>query len=280
MQVRIEQVAIACQEEFCMSNKCVDDNDFQMVSAMIYAVCRVNTDVVFVVDSSGSIGADNYQLVRDYVYNFTEGLLNGDTNSRVGIILYSDIADIEIELETRRPALLEEIRNLTYIARFTNTPEGLCLLKSRPWRASVSVLRIAIVLTDGQSNRVSATCMQEGGEPGTLNSTTEEVHTFQPPITVFAVGVANFVEQELLTIASSPDLVDRLDSFDYRLLVQNQQSRSYFICFKGKQSIEEDEKANHCFFRNRTTINLNWGRRKWCRCHGLCNKACIHSTSG
>jgi len=48
---------------------------------------------------------------------------------------------------------------------------------------------------------------------------------------VFAVGVANYVLEELNTIATSPELVDELDSFN--LLLQNQQSRSYFICFKG-----------------------------------------------
>lgn len=205
---------------------------------MFHVVCRVNTDVMFVLDSSASIGSLNYQTVRDYAYNFTEGLLNGNTDSRVGVILYSDNASVEIELDflsTRSlQALLEEIRNLTYIERFTNTPEGLCLLKLRPWRRSVSVLRIAIVLTDGRSNQESVTCMQEDGMRGTLASTAEEIHNFHPPVTIFAVGVARYLLAELHAIASSPQLVDELDSFDYRLLVQNQRSRSYFICFKGK----------------------------------------------
>ena len=202
---------------------------------LLHAVCRVNTDVMFVLDSSGSIGTHNYQTVRDYAYNFTEGLLNGNSDSRVGVILYSTTASVEVELNflsTRSPQeLLTEIRNLTYIERATNTPEGLCLLKSRPWRNSVSVLRIAVVLTDGRSNRVSEMCRQDNGQSGTLASTTEEIHSFQPLVTVFAVGVANFVLEELNAIASSPLLVDNLTSFEN--LLQNQQARSYFICFKG-----------------------------------------------
>ena len=206
-------------------------------------VCRVDTDVVFVVDSSGSIGRSNYQTVRDYTYNFTQGLLAGDTNTRVGLILYSTSARVEIDLdslsteEVSEESVLGRISNLTYQRGWTNTPEGLCLLKTMPWRESVSILRIAIVLTDGKSNRFSATCMNEQGSVGTVNSTAEEVHSLVPPVTVLAVGVANFVQSELDIIATSPDLVDTLSSFDYRLLLQNQFSRTYFICFKGKYSL-------------------------------------------
>ena len=194
----------------------------------------MDTDAVFVLDSSGSIGPDNYQIVRDYAYNFTENLLSGNSNSRVGVILYSDSANVEIELNnTREPQeILQGIRNLPYLARYTNTPEGLCLLESMPWRSSVSVLRIAIVLTDGISNRESVHCAQDG-VLGTVNSTAARVHSLQPPVTVFAVGVSNYVIEELLVIATSPMLIDELDSFDYRLLLQNQRSRGYFICFKG-----------------------------------------------
>ena len=191
---------------------------------------------MFVLDSSGSIGSNNYQSIRNYAYNFTEGLLNGNSESRVGLILYSTTASVEVELDflsTRSPQeLLTEIQNLTYIERATNTPEGLCLLKSRPWRNSVSVLRIAVVLTDGRSNRVSEMCRQENGMRGTVASTAEEIHSFLPLVTVFAVGVANFVLEELNAIASSPLLVDDLISFAN--LQQNQQARSYFICFKSR----------------------------------------------
>ena len=195
---------------------------------------------MFVLDSSGSIREENYQRVRDYTLNYTKGLLNGNTGSRVGVVLYSDTADVEIELNfldsRSQDQLLERIRNLRYISRYTNTPEGLCLLKVMPWRRDVSVLRIAIVLTDGRSNRFSAQCMDESGGPGTVSSTAREIHDLRPPVTVFAVGVANYVQEELEDIATSSSLVDTLESFDYRLLLQNQQFRSYFICFKGNQS--------------------------------------------
>lgn len=199
----------------------------------IESVCRVDTDVVFVVDSSGSIGSSDYQLVRNYLHAYTEGLLSNDSNSRVGVIRFSSSAQVEIALDsTRGPqVLLQQIATLRYIGGGTNTAEGLCLLKTMPWRRSASVLRVAVVLTDGRSSGLSSRCRQRGG---TLSSTAAEVHGLHPPVTVFAVGVGNYNPVELNIIATSPRLVDELNSFDAQLLLQNQRSRTYSICFKGK----------------------------------------------
>lgn len=72
----------------------------------------------------------------------------------------------------------------------------LSLLKTMDWRKSVSVLRTAIVLTDGESN------MNEG----TLINVAKEVHNLKPPVTVFAVSVGNnYSQEELDIIATNPD---------------------------------------------------------------------------
>lgn len=195
----------------------------------ILAACRVDTDVMFVLDSSGSIGASNYELVKDYAYNFTESLFRDDGNSsKVGVIPYSSDANVEIELDFVTQPLLEQIRNLPYIGGGTNTGDALSLLLSVPWRTGLSVLRIAIVLTDGESN-----------DRALVNSIASQVHSLEPSVIVFAIGVgANFDREELNLIATSPDLVDELNSFDTGLLMQNQLSRTYFICFKGKLLIK------------------------------------------
>ena len=194
-------------------------------------MCTINTDIVFVLDASGSVRNADFQAAKGYVYSFTESLLSGDSDSRVGVITYSDTASVNIELDRReRETLLEEIHSLPYTGGYTNTPDALCLLKSRQWREDLSVLRIAVVLTDGRSNINSARC-----SPGTLNSTAQEVHSLHPPVTVFAIGVSNYLIGELFIIASDPLLVDELSGFDERLLEQNQRSRSYFVCFEGRE---------------------------------------------
>ena len=199
------------------------------------SVCNVDTDVVFVLDSSDSIGADDYQTVIDYTYNFTESLLSGgNSNSRVAVILYSSNASLEVPFHFDSEVLLQDIEKLPYLTGGTNTPEGLCLLKDMPWRNEISVLRIAVVLTDGMSNEGSATCRNETGHLGTVASTASEVHDFDPPLLVFAIGVGtDYVEEELNLIASGPTLVDELNSFHYTVLQQNIFFLSYLICFEG-----------------------------------------------
>jgi hypothetical protein len=199
----------------------------------IFSVCRVDTDVVFVLDSSGSIGFDNYQLVKHYVNNYTEHLLSPSFSSRIGVISFSDTATVDIELSFGEQKLAQKIGDLSFISGGTNTPEGLCLLLSMPWRNGTSVLRDVVVLTDGQSNKVSTTCSE-----GTVTTVAPLVHNMQPRVTVFAVGVGAEVNHtELTTIATSPELVDELDSFNSQLLLQNQRSRTYFICFKGMLTV-------------------------------------------
>ncbi len=202
---------------------------------------------MFVLDSSGSIniGVDNYQSVREYTHDFTQNLLSGGFDSRVGIILYGYAANLEIGFDfvntNGTETLLNEIRNLTYLNQATNTPEGLCLLSNQPWRTSISTLRVAIVLTDGRSNLCSRGCPSAEDDSstscpfgyGTVASTAAKVHQLDPTVLVYAIGVGgNYVIEELEDIATSPKFVDELN-FTREALNQNQYYRSFDICYKG-----------------------------------------------
>jgi len=203
---------------------------------IILAVCKINTDVVFVLDSSGSIGGPNFQLVRDYTYNFTQYLLNGNGDNRVGIILFGSSAEVKVSLDFvpnyGKQSLLRKIRTMPYLAQSTNTPEGLCLLKSMNWSDTISTLRLAVVMTDGRSNQQSQHCRNGTGNVASVSS---EVHERSPQIVVSAIGVgSSYVLSELQQIATSNDTIDRIRSFNSSLLKQNQYYRSYATCFKGK----------------------------------------------
>lgn len=182
---------------------------------------------------------------------YTEGLLSSDSNSRVGIILFSSSAQVEIPLDsTSSPQmLLQQIDTLRYIGSGTNTPDGLCLLKTMPWRQSASVLRVAVVLTDGRSTSTSDRC--SGGfsfGSGTLSSTAAEVHNLQPPVTVFAVGVGNYDRTELNIIASSPLQVDELNSF------------------RNSTSVNWHDTEWHSQYELSLTSQIHWFRRQGSDC--------------
>lgn len=200
-----------------------------------HAVCQVDTDLVFVLDESGSIGNASFQevktFVRDFVHQLTSQSQSGDMiMNRVGIIPFSSSAREYIALNSSIVGneLLTQIAELRYNGGGTNTAHGLELMREQAWRDEISILRLAIVLTDGQSN----------DRPATLLAA-QAVHDYDPPITVYAIGVGDNVDEaELETIASEHELYSHLDAFDPSLFDSTRESYSYQICFTSEQCIQ------------------------------------------
>lgn len=193
-------------------------------------------DVVFVLDSSGSINnADptNYNKVKNYTRAFVDALIDENLEGegdRIGVVIYGTSSRIILSLNESinfdKRLLLKEIDRIPYLRGWTNTADGLCRAIEQPWRESLSVLRLVITLTDGKSNQVSPIC-------GNTTTTARLVHEAYPPLLSYAIGVANARVSELLTIATTPELIDHLDSFNTDLLTAAQEARSYQICFTG-----------------------------------------------
>lgn len=57
-------------------------------------------DIVFVVDSSGSIGAENFEKVKVFLQGLVNSLDIDPDLTRVGLLLFNDQAKWEFELPT------------------------------------------------------------------------------------------------------------------------------------------------------------------------------------
>ena len=175
-------------------------------------VCSISgIDIYFVLDESGSVGFSNYQLMKQFVYDTVNGFDIGPDDTQVGVISYSDFGVPRFYLNTYhdKAALLTAINNLPYNYGGTNTAAALDLLRQQGYTEanggrplSQAVPRVAVVITDGQSNDPSATA----------NAATS-VH--DEGITVFSVGVGSgFNITELEAIASDPSFVSALTDFN------------------------------------------------------------------
>ena len=157
--------------------------------------------MVFVIDTSGSIGSSNFRLIRNFVANITTELIQNYPQSAVGVILYSDDAHIQFNLQayTNLSTLLSAIYQLPYSGGGTNTAGALTLLLSSAQNGTLGLRsyssNVAIVITDGQSNNRSATL-----------SAAKSLYASKL-FNVFAVGVVGANLTELQRIASSPDFV-------------------------------------------------------------------------
>uniref|UniRef100_UPI0037E74C95 collagen alpha-6(VI) chain isoform X2 n=1 Tax=Semicossyphus pulcher TaxID=241346 RepID=UPI0037E74C95 len=154
-------------------------------------------DIVFIIDESGSIGNQNFQLVRTFLHSIVSGLEVSPSKVRVGIVMYNDVATAQVHLNTfnDKNELLKFIKILPYRGGGTNTGFALnytrenVFIKQMGSRKEKGVQQVAVVITDGESqddvSRPAADLRRAG-------------------VTVYAVGVKDADEAELKQIASYP----------------------------------------------------------------------------
>lgn len=154
-------------------------------------------DIIFLVDSSWSIGKEHFQLVREFLYDVIESLAVGENDFRFALVQFNSNPHTEFLLNTYRTKqeVLSHISNMSYIGESNQTGKGLeyvmqnHLTKAAGSRASDGVPQVIVVLTDGHSDDGLALPSAE------LKSA---------DVNVFAIGVEDADEGTLKEIASEP----------------------------------------------------------------------------
>ena len=200
--------------------------------------CRVNADIYFLLDGSGSISKDNFQNIRLFVKKIVDALIIGPEDNQVGAIVFGNNASIAFNLATYNNGsdVVEAIMKYTYPnSGQTNTADALCKLisgfseENGARTSSASVFRFAIVLTDGKSNKISPDC----NNWNTVQAA-DAVHRLDPPVLVYVIGVTDSDNtEELETIASSPNAVTPITSFSYGKLQDIGEEYIGEICTEG-----------------------------------------------
>ena len=177
--------------------------------------------------------------MKEFVYDFVESLKISPNTTQVRVILFNDVAWVAFNLSTfsEKAPLLEEIDSLTYVKGYTNTADALCLLLEEGFTvengarlSEDDVFSIAVVVTDGVSNKNSNGCDNE-----TAVEVAESIHNSSYPILVFPIGVTDKAnEEELLAIASKPEYVTYLEEFSESAFGAARDEQLYELCTKSK----------------------------------------------
>ncbi|KHN76197.1 Transmembrane cell adhesion receptor mua-3 [Toxocara canis] len=220
-------ICVDTEEDYTCSCKCQCYAGFVDVSSSANLqpgrVCTVQTtcpkqktDLMFLVDGSGSIGSyvfknEVLRFVKEFVELFDIGL----DNTRVGLIQYSDQIRHEFDLSqyTDKASVIQAISQVHYLTGLTRTGAAIQHMvmegfsERRGARAeSDEVARVAIVITDGRSQD---------------NVTEPAIAARKLHVNMFAIGVTDHVlASELESIAGSPAhwfYVDRFKDLDTRL---------------------------------------------------------------
>ena len=177
-------------------------------------------DIVFVIDTSSSIGTFRFQMIREFVDYVTINLKLHSPDSSVGVILFDNFARINFNLgeHTSLTTLSPAINpGLPYFRGYgTDTAGALRLLLSTAQNGFLGVRNetsnIAIIITDGRSNNQFST--------QSAAATLHAANIFD----VYAIGYGSADISELNTIASDPHFVyftNFFNQFDIQQLQMN-----------------------------------------------------------
>ena len=195
-------------------------------------------------DSSLSVLPTDFEdakgFVLDIYNNYTTEIAddNSITNG-IGVITYGKRANNSLPLTSITHQNEDDIRmkinSIEPLDGVTNTADGLCLLAEQGWRNNSAVIQLAIVLTDGMSNR-NAT---RHNCSGTLEEVARRIKEKYPHMLFIAIGIGHFEDsesiKELSRIASHNGLVSTLNQ--YSDLRPSSDGFRYQICHTSK-SIE------------------------------------------
>jgi len=121
-------------------------------------------DIIFVVDESGSVTSDNFNLVKTFLSKLVESLDIDSGNTRVGLVTYSDVVSREgfnLNDHSSVTSVKSAIMNLDYSGGTTNTAAALAHVRTTmltsPKGDRPNVPNVIVVLTDGLSDDIDQT---------------------------------------------------------------------------------------------------------------------------
>uniref|UniRef100_A0A671WR03 VWFA domain-containing protein n=1 Tax=Sparus aurata TaxID=8175 RepID=A0A671WR03_SPAAU len=160
-------------------------------------------ELVFVIDSSESVGPDNFNVIKDFVNALIDrASVNRDT-TRVGVVLYSHINMVVVSLrhEASRDEIKSAVRSMTYLGEGTFTGSAIQQANQVFKAARAGVRKVAIIITDGQADKRDAV---------SLESAVSEAKGSN--VEMFVIGVVNESDplyeefkKEINLMASDPD---------------------------------------------------------------------------
>ena len=177
-------------------------------------------------DESGSVGPENFDIMKDFVYNIADSFEIGPNDVQIGVMTYSGSYTFHFVLNTymNKSQVLSAIQSLPYSGGGTNTADALHAIRLQAFTelngtrsSEFAIPRVAIVITDGKSSNfdetvASANLLHDAG------------------VITFAIGIGGANEAELDEIASEPNNKDFVSSFDVQRLRALQVSISQRAC--------------------------------------------------
>lgn len=162
-------------------------------------------DIFFLIDQSGSIYPADFHDMKKFILEFLHTFRVGPDHVRIGVVKFADSPTLEIDLQTYSEvkALEDAIINIKQIGGGTETGKALDFMSPQFQRAldtrGHKVKEYLVVITDGRSSdqvKAPADRLRQQG------------------VVVYAVGVKDADDQQLLDISGDPQRTFFVNNFD------------------------------------------------------------------
>ncbi|XP_069504629.1 collagen alpha-1(XXVIII) chain [Ambystoma mexicanum] len=174
---------------------------------------EVPMELVFVIDSSESVGPDNFQIIKNFAKTLIDRASVNHATTRVGIINFSHQVELVSSLQqhSTKEDLKQSVEKMQYLGEGTYTASAIGRANEIFKAARPDVRKVAIVITDGQADSRDE-----------MNLTAVVSNAHANSIEIFVIGVVsksdpNFdmFRKEMDLIASHPDSehVYQIDDF-------------------------------------------------------------------
>ncbi|NXI05932.1 COSA1 protein, partial [Pachycephala philippinensis] len=166
--------------------------------------CRViPLELVFVIDSSESVGPDNFNIIKTFMKTFIDKVSANHATTRIGIINFSHKVDVVSSLKqyTSKEYLKSAVDRMPYLGEGTYTASAVQEAIRLFQAARPAVRKVSVVITDGQA---------DSRDKVQLDTVVREAHATN--IEIFVIGIVQRTDphyedflKEMQLIATDPD---------------------------------------------------------------------------
>lgn len=166
-----------------------------------HAQSGCSVDLMLVLDGSGSIQPSDFAIMKSFVRDLAGSFNIGPQDANIGIIQFSNTAELYLPLSSDEEQVMASIDNMTQFGDRTNIAEAIDVAQSQFVTRREGIPRVIIVLTDGLHNM--------SGNPVASADIARSQGT-----SILGLAVGNVDITELIDISGGPENVITVGSFD------------------------------------------------------------------
>ncbi|XP_076986208.1 collagen alpha-5(VI) chain [Tamandua tetradactyla] len=184
---------------------------------VVHSICTekgcedVKADIMFLVDSSGSIGTENFEKIKNFMKNLLARIQIGPDETRIGVVQFSTDPREEFQLNTYLTLkdISDAIERMPFMSQKTNTGQALAFVAQYftfPRGARPGVKKFLILITDGESR-------DDVRDPA--------IQLQNKDVTIFSVGLYGANRTQLEEISGDGNLVFQVENYDHLKAIES-----------------------------------------------------------